>query len=42
MTSDKIVTTELTDLENKKDITENKIEKLPVVNSVNGCWFNYF
>ena len=44
MTSDKIVTTELTDLENIENILqENKIEKLPVVNSVNkACWFNYF
>ena len=44
MTSDKIVTTELTDLENaEKILQENKIEKLPVVNSDNeACWFNYF
>ena len=36
MTSDKIVTTELTDLENaEKILQENKIEKLPVVNSDN-------
>ena len=36
MTSEKIVTTELTDLENaEKILQENKIEKLPVVNSDN-------
>ena len=36
MTSDNIVTTELTDLENaEKILQENKIEKLPVVNSDN-------
>ena len=36
MTSEKIVTTELTDLENaEKILQENKIEKLPVVNSEN-------
>ena len=36
MTSEKLVTTQLTDLENAEDILqENKIEKLPVVDAEN-------
>ena len=36
MTSDKLITTELNDLENAESILkENKIEKLPIVNSEN-------